>query len=56
MQRYYREIIAEGTPNELKQKYMTRYVQGIEIDKVVEALEVMYNKDGSRHFEVSSMQ
>lgn len=39
---YRGRIIAEGTPNELKQKYMTRYVLEIEVDKVVEAMEVMY--------------
>lgn len=39
---YRGRIIAEGTPNELKQKYMTRYVLEIEVDRVVEAMEVMY--------------
>ncbi len=39
---YRGRIIAEGTPNELKQKYMTRYVLEIEVDKVVEAMEVIY--------------
>ena len=39
---YRGRIIAEGTPNELKQKYMTRYVLEIEVDKVVEAMEIMY--------------
>jgi len=39
---YRGRIIAEGTPNELKQKYMTRYVLEIEVDKVVEAMEIIY--------------
>ena len=39
---YRGRIIAEGTPNELRQKYMTRYVLEIEVDRVVEAMEVMY--------------
>lgn len=39
---YRGKIIAEGTPNELKQKYMTRYVLEVEVDKVVEAMEVMF--------------
>lgn len=39
---YRGKIIAEGTPNELKQKYMTRYVLEVEVDKVVEAMEVIY--------------
>ena len=39
---YRGRIIADGTPNELKQKYMTRYVLEVEVDKVVEAMEVMY--------------
>lgn len=39
---YRGKIIAEGTPNELKQKYMTRYVLEVEVDNVVEAMEVMY--------------
>ncbi len=38
---YRGRIIAEGTPNELKQKYMTRYVLEVEVDRVVEAMEVM---------------
>lgn len=42
---YRGKIIAEGTPNELKQKYMTRYVLEVEVDRVVEAMEVM-NKNG----------
>jgi len=41
---YRGRIIAEGTPNELKQKYMTRYVLEMEVDKVVEAMEVMLKK------------
>ncbi len=39
---YRGRVIAEGTPNELKQKYMTKYVLEIETDKVVEAMEVIY--------------
>lgn len=39
---YRGKLIAEGTPNELKQKYMTRHVLEIEVDKVVEALELLY--------------
>jgi len=39
---YRGRVIAEGTPNELKQKYMTRYVLEIEVDKIVEAMEVIY--------------
>ncbi len=42
---YRGKIIAEGTPNEMKQKYMTRYVLEVEVDKVVDAMEVM-NKNG----------
>lgn len=38
---YRGRIIAEGTPNELKQRYMTRYVLEVEVDRVVEAMEVM---------------
>ena len=40
---YRGRIIAEGTPNELKQKYMTRYVLEIEVDRVVDAMEVIYS-------------
>jgi len=42
---YRGRIIAEGTPNELKQKYMTRYVLEIEVDRAVEAMDVIY-RDG----------
>lgn len=42
---YRGKIIAEGTPNEMKQKYMTRYVLEVEVDKVVDAMEVM-NRNG----------
>ncbi|RPI36616.1 MAG: ABC transporter ATP-binding protein [Nitrospiraceae bacterium] len=42
---YRGRIIAEGTPNELKQKYMTRYVLEVETDHVVNAMEVL-NKSG----------
>ena len=40
---YRGRIIAEGTPNELKQKYMTRYVLEIEVDRVVDAMEIIYS-------------
>jgi ABC-2 type transport system ATP-binding protein len=42
---YRGRIIAEGTPNELKQKYMTRYVLEVETGNVVHAMEVL-NKSG----------
>jgi ABC-2 type transport system ATP-binding protein len=42
---YRGRIIAEGTPNELKQKYMTRYVLEVETGNVVQAMEVL-NKSG----------
>jgi ABC-2 type transport system ATP-binding protein len=42
---YRGRIIAEGTPNELKQKYMTRYVLEVEVDRVVDAMEVL-SKNG----------
>jgi ABC-2 type transport system ATP-binding protein len=42
---YRGRIIAEGTPNELKQKYMTRYVLEVETDNLVQAMEVL-NKSG----------
>lgn len=42
---YRGRIIAEGSPNELKQKYMKRYVLEIETDRVVEAMEAL-NKNG----------
>lgn len=38
---YRGKIIAEGTPNELRQKYMQRDVLEIEVDRVVEAMEVL---------------
>ncbi len=38
---YRGRIIAEGTPNELKQRYMTRYVLEVEVDRVVEAMEII---------------
>lgn len=38
---YRGRIIAEGSPNDLKQKYMTRYVIEIETDRVVEAMEAL---------------
>lgn len=40
---YRGKIIAEGTPDELKQKYMSRYVLEIETDNVAEAMDVIYN-------------
>jgi ABC-2 type transport system ATP-binding protein len=42
---YRGRIIAEGTPNELKQKHMTRYVLEVETGNVVRAMEVL-NKNG----------
>jgi ABC-2 type transport system ATP-binding protein len=42
---YRGRIIAEGTPNELKQKYMTHYVLEVEAGNVVHAMEVL-NKSG----------
>lgn len=39
---YRGRIIAEGTPDELKQKYMSRYVLEIETDNVAEAMEAIY--------------
>lgn len=39
---YRGRIIAEGTPNELKQKYMTRHVLEVEADRVVDAMEALY--------------
>ena len=36
---YRGKIIAEGTPTELRKKYMTRHVLEVEVDKVVEALD-----------------
>jgi len=41
---YRGKIIAEGTPNELKQKYMVKYVLEIEVERVVEAMEVLNGK------------
>ena len=38
---YRGKIIAEGTPNELRQRYMTRYVLEVEVDKVVEAMDII---------------
>ena len=38
---YRGKIIAEGTPDELKQEYMKRDVLEIEVDKVVDAMEVL---------------
>ena len=38
---YRGRIIAEGTPNELRQRYMTRYVLEVEVDRVVEAMEII---------------
>ncbi|MBE0427641.1 MAG: ABC transporter ATP-binding protein [Nitrospirae bacterium] len=39
---YRGKIIAEGTPNDLKQNYMSRDVLEIDVDRVVEAMEVLY--------------
>jgi ABC-2 type transport system ATP-binding protein len=41
---YRGKIIAEGTPSELKQEHMKRDVLEIEVDKSVEALEVLYKE------------
>ena len=41
---YRGKIIAEGTPNELRQEYMKKDVLEIEVDKAVEAIEVLYNQ------------
>jgi ABC-2 type transport system ATP-binding protein len=41
---YRGKIIAEGTPNELRQKYMQRDVLEIEVDRVVDAMEVLSGK------------
>jgi ABC-2 type transport system ATP-binding protein len=38
---YKGKIIAEGTPTELRKKYMTRNVLEVEVDKVVEALDTL---------------
>jgi len=38
---YRGRIIAEGTPNELRQQYMKKDVLEIEVEKVVEAMDVM---------------
>jgi ABC-2 type transport system ATP-binding protein len=38
---YRGKIIAEGTPNELRKKYMTRDVLEVNIDKVVEAFNIL---------------
>lgn len=39
---YRGKIVAEGTPDEMKQKYMTWDVLEVEVDKVVEAMDVVY--------------
>ncbi len=41
---YRGRIIAEGRPDEMKQKYMTRDVLEIEVDRVVDAMEVLERK------------
>ncbi len=38
---YRGRIIAEGTPNELKTKYMTRNVLEVDVDRVVEAMDLL---------------
>jgi ABC-2 type transport system ATP-binding protein len=38
---YRGKIIAEGTPTELRKKYMTRAVLEVEVDKVVDALDIL---------------
>lgn len=42
---YRGKIIAEGRPDELKGKYMTRDVLEIEVDRVVEAMELLDRKN-----------
>lgn len=42
---YRGKIIAEGRPDELKKKYMTRDVLEIEVDRVVEAMEMLERKN-----------
>ena len=39
---YRGKIIAEGTPGELRREYMVRDVLEIEVDKIVEAMDVLY--------------
>ncbi|HAS53854.1 MAG TPA: multidrug ABC transporter ATP-binding protein, partial [Nitrospiraceae bacterium] len=39
---YRGKIIAEGTPDELKQKHMVKTVLEIDVDRVVEAMEALY--------------
>ncbi|MEW6570486.1 MAG: ABC transporter ATP-binding protein [Nitrospirota bacterium] len=41
---YRGSIIAEGTPTEMRQKYMTRDVLEIEVERFVEAMEILENK------------
>lgn len=41
---YRGKLIAEGTPNELRQKYMVKYVLEIEVERVVEAMEALNGK------------
>jgi ABC-2 type transport system ATP-binding protein len=41
---YRGKIIAEGTPDELRKNYMTRAVLEIEVDRTVEAMEVMHRQ------------
>jgi ABC-2 type transport system ATP-binding protein len=38
---YRGKVIAEGTPTELRKKYMTRYVLDVEVDNAVDALDVL---------------
>jgi len=38
---YRGRVIAEGTPTELRKKYMTRYVLDVEVDNAVDALDVL---------------
>ena len=42
---YRGRIVAEGTPVELRQKYMQRSVLEIEVDRTVEALEILLGSD-----------
>ena len=41
---YRGKIIAEGTPNELRKEHMKKDVLEVEVDKAVEAIEVLYSE------------
>lgn len=42
---YRGKIIAEGTPTDLRKRYMTRHVLEVEVDKVVEAMDILTQKN-----------